>query len=204
MRRRDDRLYDTLRGNLAAHVRTPLPAGDLRHAAVTLAIVDDEAGAACFLLTRRASDLRAHGGQWALPGGRVDRGETPEQAARRELAEEVGLDEVEVLGLLDDYATRSGYRITPVITWAGPAQELTANPAEVAAIHRVPLTELERDDAPRFVSLPETDRPVIQMPIGERLIHAPTAAVLYQFREVCLHGRTTRVAHLDQPPFAWR
>ena len=157
-----------------------------------------------FLLTRRARSLRAHSGQWALPGGRADPGESITEAARREVFEEVGLTlgEDRVLGLLDDYPTRSGYLITPVVLWAGGAGEPTPNPDEVSSLHRVPLSEIDHE--PRFLTIPESDAPVIQVPLFDRFVHAPTGAVLYQFREVVLHGRTTRVAHLEQPVFAWK
>ncbi|MEV1293145.1 CoA pyrophosphatase [Pseudonocardia sp. NPDC049635] len=157
-----------------------------------------------FVLTRRARSLRAHSGQWALPGGRLDAGETAEQAARREVSEEVGLElgPDRVLGLLDDYPTRSGYVITPVVLWAGGAGEPVPNPDEVAELHRLPLAEIDRE--PRFLTIPESDAPVIQVPLFDRYVHAPTGAVLHQFREVVLHGRPTRVAHLEQPVFAWR
>lgn len=158
-----------------------------------------------FLLTMRAVDLSRHAGQWALPGGREDPGETAEEAALRELHEELGvrLDRGAVLGRLDDYVTRSGFVITPVVVWAGEV-ELEPNPAEVAHVFRVPLGLLDRPDAPRFVSIPESDRPVVQMPLLGTLVHAPTGAILYQAREVLLHGRTTRVAGLEQPVWAWR
>ena len=158
------------------------------------------------LLTRRAASLRNHAGQWALPGGRLDAGETPEQAALRELSEEIGLSlqPQAVLGRLDDYATRSGYVITPVLVWAGAARELVANPKEVASIHRLPVRELLRPDAPLLNQPRATEHPVLRMPVGERWIAAPTAAFLYQFREWLLLGRPTRVAHFDQPFFAWR
>ncbi|MBC3194558.1 CoA pyrophosphatase [Pseudonocardia sp. C8] len=157
-----------------------------------------------FVLTRRARSLRAHSGQWALPGGRIDAGETAEQAGRREVAEEIGLalGPERVLGLLDDYPTRSGYVITPVVLWAGGAGEPVPNPDEVAVLHRPPLAEIDRE--PRFLTIPESEAPVIQVPLFDRYVHAPTGAVLYQFREVVLHGRPTRVAHLEQPVFAWR
>ena len=162
--------------------------------------------ASALLLTRRASALRAHAGQWAMPGGRIDEGETPERAALRELSEEVGLElgPPQVLGRLDDYATRSGYVITPVVVWAGAAQDVRPNAAEVASIHRIPVQELLRADAPLLNHVRGATHPVLRMPIGERWIAAPTAAFLYQFREWCVFGRETRVAHFDQPVFAWK
>jgi mutator protein MutT len=162
--------------------------------------------APALLLTRRAETLRSHAGQWAFPGGRIDAGESPEQAALRELAEEVGVvrDAASVLGRLDDYATRSGYVITPVVVWVGAAHEAAPQEAEVASIHRIPLTEFLRDDAPLLNQVRGAEHPVLRMPVGERWIAAPSAAFIYQFRELCLLGRPTRVAHFDQPVFAWK
>jgi 8-oxo-dGTP pyrophosphatase MutT (NUDIX family) len=164
------------------------------------------AGGAAFLLCRRASRLRSHAGQWALPGGRLDDGETHMDAALRELDEELGLrlDPDSVVGLLDDYPTRSGYVITPVVLWGGADPQLEPAPDEVLAVYRIGLHAL-RDSEPRFISIPESDRPVVQLPLGNDLIHAPTAAILYQLREVALLGRPgVRVDHLEQPVFAWR
>jgi 8-oxo-dGTP pyrophosphatase MutT (NUDIX family) len=191
---------------LAAFPRTVIDVVAHRPAAVAVALCTDANGVDCFLLTRRASRMRNHAGQWALPGGRVDVGETVEEAARRELEEELGISigAADVLGLLDDYETRSGFVITPVVVWAGDAPELVPNPAEVARAYVVPVAELDRPDAPRFVSIPESPRLVVQMPLLGHLIHAPTAAVLYQLREVILRDRHTRVADLEQPVFAWR
>jgi len=191
-----------------------------RAAAVAVAIADEGHGAAlqgirepsgwsteaALLLTRRAGSLRAHAGQWALPGGRIDEGETPEQAALRELQEEVGLvlGEDSVIGRLDDFVTRSGYVITPVLLWAGEARALTPNPREVESIHRIPVTEFLRGDAPMLEQRDDSEHPVLRMPVGDSWIAAPTAAVLYQFRELCIWGRPTRVAHFEQPHFAWK
>lgn len=164
------------------------------------------AGGAALLLCRRAIRLSDHPGQWALPGGRIDPGETPVVAALRELDEEVGLrlGEDSVLGLLDDYPTRSGYVITPVIVWGGVSPALQPSPDEVRAVFRIGLHSL-RDREPRFLTIPESDRPVLQVPIGEYHVHAPTAAVLYQFRQVAMAGRAgERVDHLEQPVFAWK
>ncbi len=164
------------------------------------------AGGPAVLLTRRAAGLRSHGGQWALPGGRVEEGEEAVAAARRELREELGLDlgMSDVLGVLDDYGTRSGYVITPFVLWGGQDPGLVPDPSEVRSVHRISFRELSRPDSPRFVTIPESDRPVVQLPIGGDLLHAPTGAVLLQFRRVALEGVCERVADYEQPVFAWR
>ena len=182
------------------------PSTRLKRAAVAIALTSgDEPDETALLLTLRAADLRAHGGQWALPGGRCDEGETPIVAALRELREELGLDVADghVLGLLDDYPTRSGYLITPVVVWTAARARLLPNPQEVASVHRIALGTIERTDAFDFTVIPESTRRVIRFHHDSGLIHAPTAALIYQFREV-LAGRDTRVADLEQPVFAWK
>lgn len=164
------------------------------------------AGGAAFLLCRRAASLRAHAGQWALPGGRIDEGEDAVGAAIRETDEELGvrLPRDAVLGLLDDYPTRSGYVITPVVLWGGGRLDLRPAPDEVVAAYRIGLHNLLVEGSPRFISIPESDRPVVQLPLGRDLIHAPTGAVLLQLRLLGLEGDPSPVAELEQPPFAWR
>ena len=200
-------LAAAVRANLDAFSRAPVDgAATLRRAAVAVAVVRGADGRACFLLTRRAPSLSSHGGQWALPGGRIDDGESESEAALRELEEEVGIRAPAdwIVGMLDDYVTRSGYVITPVVLWCEDASETRANPREVAAVHSVPLDDLDRPEVPRVHHIEESDRPVLSIPLLGTYIHAPTAAVLYQFREVAFHGRSTRVAHFEQPVFAWR
>ena len=217
---RDDALRQQLSARLAAwSLHAPDEAG-LKRAAVALVVADEGPGSglwglsrsghwsteAALILTRRAANLRRHAGQWALPGGRIDEGETPEQTALRELQEEVGLllAPADVLGRLDTFITRSGFAITPVVVWAGPARRLRPNPAEVASVHRIPVQEFLRADAPMLEPLAGSEHPVLKMPVGDNWIAAPTAALIYQFREVCVLGRPTRVAHFEQPVFAWQ
>ena len=202
----DDALRERVSRHLGTFPRAALALEGRRHAAVALALVDDGDGRACFVLTRRAARLRDHAGQWALPGGRLDPGESPAQAALRELAEEVGLVAAgnAVLGALDDYPTRSGFVITPVVVWGGAGAELAPDPREVASVHRVPVDELAKPGVPHLRSIPESSRPVISIPLVGTQIHAPTAAILYQLYEVALAGRATRVVHYEQPVFAWR
>jgi 8-oxo-dGTP pyrophosphatase MutT (NUDIX family) len=194
------------RAHLTAFERRGAAPDGRRPAAVAVVLVPDATAQACFLLTRRAAGLRAHARQWALPGGRIDRDESPERAALRELEEELGvtLPERAVLGRLDDYPTRSGFVITPVVVWGDGAGEPSPNPSEVAAVYRVPLADLDDPAIPRLVTIPESDRPMIQVPLLGANIHAPTAAVIYQLREVVVHGRPTRVDHFEQPVWAWR
>ena len=221
-------LTDSLRGeferSLASFPVRQVSAGSdgkpLKRAAVALTILDLGNGAglsgfpefsewqshSAIVLTRRAGSLRSHAGQWALPGGRIDAGESVHEAALRELREEVGLDcdADAVMGRLDDVVTRSGYLMTPLVVWAGATKHLVPNPAEVSSAHRIPLTELLRDDAPILSPSSVSDNPELRMPIGDSWVAAPTASVLYQFRELCLLGRLTRVDQFEQPRFTWR
>lgn len=207
MRIRDLSFGDALRDAISQNLETfaPRMAAEPGHAAAvafTLVEADDQA---VFLLTQRAMHLRNHPGQFALPGGRIDPGESAETAALRELEEEVGiaLPPESVLGRLDDFVTRSGFAITPVIVWAEDAA-VSPNPAEVHAVFRIPISDLDRDDGPHLTRIPQSDRPVLSMPLLGDFVHAPTAVFLYQFREVALRGQPTRVDHFEQPLFAWR
>lgn len=213
-------LQQTLESNLSRFEYRTIDDADRKRAAVAMVVTNcqqsDDNGDlefeiesqdhAAFILTIRSSRLKNHRGQFALPGGRIDDGESAEQAALRELEEEVGIElgSDHILGRLDDYATRSGYVITPVVIWASKDIELVANPDEVELIHRIPLKELLRKDAPILENIPESPHPVLKMPVGKQWFAAPTAAIAFQFREVAMLGKSTRVAHFEQPYFAWR
>jgi 8-oxo-dGTP pyrophosphatase MutT (NUDIX family) len=216
MIRFDESLRAALAANLAAHERRVQPLEGRRHAAVAVVLVDSDpdrhagetlggAGGASLLLCQRALRMTRHAGQWALPGGRIEAGETPLEAALRELDEElsVRLEPQSVVGWLDDYATRSGFVITPAVVWGGANPTLNPARDEVLGVYRLSLRELV-DAEPRFIAIPESDRPVLQLPLGSELIHAPTGAVLFQLRQVGLLGRTgERVDEIEEPVFAW-
>lgn len=197
---------DQLRAEVGEALRTfprrSIAADGRRPAAVLIAIVEQD-GQQGIWLTERSPSLRAHAGQFALPGGKLDPGEDAIAAALRELHEELGvlLPDSAVLGLLDDYPTRSGYIMTPVVAWAENSPVPIPDPAEVAVLHWIPMSEL--DVEPRFTDIPGSDNPAIKLPLLGGHLHAPTAAILYQFREVVLRHRHTRVDHYDQPRFAW-
>ena len=202
-----DGLRARIEGNLAAFDRRPIDDAALRHAAVAIVIVDGAGGQAALLLTTRPAGLKRHGGQYALPGGKLDEGETAETAALRELEEELGLtlDGGRIIGKLDDYPTRSGFRVTPVVVWGGDAGAIRPDPDEVDQVYHIPLADLMSPGIPHLEPGPD-DHPILSAPLatlGHR-VFAPTAAMLYQFREVALLGRETRVAHYDQPAFAWK
>ncbi|MFT5447117.1 MAG: 8-oxo-dGTP pyrophosphatase MutT (NUDIX family) [Gammaproteobacteria bacterium] len=203
-------LRETMSLNLSEFERIPIDDAALRSAAVAIVVVEslDDHRQHDFLLTRRGGTMRRHRGQWALPGGRADEGENAQQTARRELAEELGLSVggEQVLGLLDDYPTRSGFCVTPVVIWGGRVETLQPDPDEVAAVYRVPLSDLEHPEIPTLERIPQSDRPVLSIPVAsiEQTVFAPTAAMIYQFREVALHARHTRVAEYEQPVFAWK
>lgn len=216
----DEKFLDEIKSNLSDFDAATIEEHDLKAAAVAVIVCDLAYGSgvsgmssyqtsqtdAALLLTKRSSKLRRHAGQWSLPGGRVDAGETLEETAIREVHEEINLklNPDQIIGRLDDFETRSGFVMTPILFWAGKLENLTPNLDEVDSIHRIPVSEFLRADAPMLSDSDHGDAPVLRMPVGDTWIAAPTAAILLQFREVCVLGKQTRVAHFDQPEFAWK
>jgi ADP-ribose pyrophosphatase YjhB (NUDIX family) len=166
-------------------------------------VLENGDGEASIPLCLRPTGLASHPGQFALPGGKLHSGERAEAGALRELGEELGLvaGAEAILGLLDDFDTRSGFTITPVVMWSSsPAGELRPSAAEVAELFLLKLSDLR--SAVRSAK-PGTSRAFcLELPWGP--VYAPTAAILYQFSEVGLDGRPTRVNKFYQPPFARR
>lgn len=113
---------------------------EVRPAAVLVGLVERKEGLSV-LLTRRSDTLRSHTGQVAFPGGRLDPGETPWEAALREAEEEVGLsrEHVSLAGLSTPYRTGTGFLVTPVVAFVPPDLPLTPNPHEVADIFETPF-----------------------------------------------------------------
>ncbi|MEM7195218.1 MAG: CoA pyrophosphatase [Pseudomonadota bacterium] len=203
-------LQYAIRRNLAETSVERIDSDCLRRAAVAIVVMEHPQypGLPCFALTRRVSRMSRHAGQYALPGGKLDRGETAQRAALRELEEELGLSvtENDIMGCLDDYATRSGFCITPVVMWAETAADIQPNPDEVAEVFYVPLCELENDGLIVLEPGESSERPVfsIDLPTIGHQIYAPTAAMIYQFYECGMNGNSIRVSHYDQPRFAWK
>jgi 8-oxo-dGTP pyrophosphatase MutT (NUDIX family) len=209
-----------IRANLARYGRQVTTAEGPRPAAVSVVlappVLEPAPGAAgtTFLLTRRTPRLNSHAGQYALPGGRLDLGEDALTAARRELHEELGIEAgpEQVLGVLDDLPTRSGYLVTPFVVWLGMAADLRPSPDEIAEVHHIPLGDLFAGPgvggsrgANRDLSADDLSGPSVFSLFIPTLGHdlfAPTAAIIDHFREVALMGRPTPAVRFGEPMFA--
>lgn len=195
-------LSERLRAAVETFPRHATPAAEgWRRAAVALTVLGASTAPRLLLLKRAA--LGTNAGQWALPGGRLEPGETAEAAALREAEEEVGLRGAEVVGLLDDFVADSGYVITPVVLIAPEPAPLTRNPAEVHSLHPIALERLLDARVRRWAIAPDGRRLQQLVLRHDMIVHAPTGAILWQFRELVL-GRHTRVAHVAQPEWTRR
>ena len=207
-----DATRERIRANLAGYGRQVVAPETLRAAAVSVVLARAADGAATFLLTLRTPRLNSHAGQYALPGGKIDPGEDALTAARRELHEELGVEAApeQVLGVLDDLPTRSGYLVTPFVVWLGEAAQPHPSPDEIAELHRVPLNDLfagrGRGGNRDLLADDTTGSAVFSLfipSLGHDLF-APTAAIMDHFREVALMGRPTPAVRFGEPRFAQR
>jgi 8-oxo-dGTP pyrophosphatase MutT (NUDIX family) len=180
---------------------------NLKRAAVGIILgeADDGSGEIAFLLTVRSSKMRSHAGQYALPGGRIEQGEDPVDTVIRESMEEIGLalSRDQVLGILDVYVTQSGYAVTPVVFATSRGAELNLNPDEVEEIFRIKLSDFSGDRSAEFFHEEEGGPRLIRLPIFDHHLHAPTAAMIYQFIEL-VGGRYQPVDTFGAPDFARR
>ncbi len=192
-----------LRKTMAANLRDfsrVASTGSLAAAAVAVVVMEGDE-VPCVPIFQRTSTMSRHAGQMALPGGRLHQGESAEQCAIRELHEEIGLsvDSEDVVGLLDDFDTRSGFTITPVVIWSNAeAAVLQPSRHEVAELYVIAVPELR--------AAVSAARPgeAFSLRLERVQVFAPTAAILYQFSEVALDGRAARVTDFYQPPFTHR
>ena len=205
-----DELHQQITDNISRLDRISIEGDEtLRRAAVAIVLTSaPDRDEACILLTRRPVTLKRHSGQYALPGGMLDPGEDALQAGLREMEEEVDLTLApsSLIGMLDDFGSRSGFCITPIVFWAGAQAVLDPAPDEVEMVFHIPLQELNDPRIPQMMDVEGTESPVFCAPlptVGHE-IYAPTAAMLYQFREVALRNVMTRVSHIEQPQFAWK
>ena len=192
-------LLDTMAANLRDFPRVP-STESLKPAAVAIVVMDCD-GVPSVPIFQRSSNMSRHAGQMALPGGRLHEGETTEECAIRELHEELGLRvrSDDVVGLLDDFDTRSGFTITPVVIWTD-AQTAGLQPSkfEVAELFVIAIPEL------RAAVSRAGPGQAFSLRFERVQVFAPTAAILYQFSEVALDGREARVTDFYQPPFTHR
>ncbi|RLV55349.1 CoA pyrophosphatase [Aeromicrobium phragmitis] len=174
--------------------------------AAAVAIVLFDAGdTARYCLIKRAKRGR-NAGQWALPGGKVEPGESSLDAALREAHEEVALDTSRstVLGRLDDFVTSSGFVISPYVVAAPRGWRPIAADEEVQGAFEFAIADLLRPDVVRWARVDDGPA-LLQMHVAAGVrIHAPTGAVLWQFRQTALHGDEVSIAELRQPLFTHR
>jgi 8-oxo-dGTP pyrophosphatase MutT (NUDIX family) len=175
----------------------PDPDRDVREAAVAIVLLPGADGHAELPVIMRNSSLRNHAGQFGLPGGRIEAGETPEVAARRELHEELGvrIPADGVVGRLAAADTRSGYRIHPVVLFCDREVTLRPDAVEVAEVHRITLDAVDH--------AVEHDAAMDALAVLGTVIFAPTGEILRRFRELGLHGRQPGPGW-PEPRFTWR
>ena len=175
------------KGDAALAILNALHGGKAKAAAVLVPVIAHP-GETTVLLTLRATGLRAHSGQIAFPGGRLDPDDaSPLAAALREAEEEIGLaaDHVRPLGYLDAYLSGTGYLVTPTVALVAPGAPLALNPDEVSETVEVPLGFL-MDPARHEIHSREWNGPLRRyyaIPFGDRYIWGVTAGIIRNLYE---------------------
>jgi 8-oxo-dGTP pyrophosphatase MutT (NUDIX family) len=194
-------LADTLTHGAERGARELAAQAERARAAVALTVVAGEGGEAEILVILRAAKLRRHAAQYGLPGGRIEAGEGIAETARRELAEELAIDVAaeDVLGGMPVVASRSGFKIAPVVLWVDHPVEPVPDPVEVQDVYRLPLAELAAARVHRLGG---------GLPVLGTVIFAPTGEILRAFRDLVLAGAGAGTLPddgvLSEPPFTWR
>ncbi len=164
-----DELQQQITDNISRLDRISIEGNEsLRQAAVAIVLTSaPDRDEACILLTRRPVTLKRHSGQYALPGGKLDPGEDALQAGLREMEEEIGLTLApsNLMGMLDDFGSRSGFCITPLVFWAGAHVALEPAPDEVEVVFHIPLEELNDSRIPQMMDVEGTQSPVFCAPL---------------------------------------
>jgi len=166
-----------LKEQLATEVElSPLPAGYVE-SAVLLPLWNQH-----LLLTQRSTSLPHHAGQISFPGGVLEQGEAPLEAALREAQEEVGLEPKSVvpLGFLPPVFSPRGFRVWPLVGWLSQEPVLRANPTEVAELFWVPLQELQEAPSWREFRL---GRWIWHYPWRDKDIWGVTGAIVHELLE---------------------
>lgn len=162
------------------HDWSAVPLTEFRAAAVLVAMTEREEPG--MLLLHRPSNMRAHPGQVAFPGGKIDPGESVVDAALREAWEELGIeiDKVRVVGTGDMYRTHSGYEITPVLATVPADIEIVPNPTEVAQWFEPPVRHMfaPENHIERWVDWEGGKRPYYEIPWREHNTWGVTAALI--------------------------
>ena len=178
-----------------AQLPTPALGKPLKPAAVLILLVNrGDAEGPCVLFTQRTAHLTDHAGQISFPGGRVeDDDRDPLHTALRETEEETGVDasRVDVLGILPEYSTGTGYLITPVVAWIDAPVDYRPDPTEVAECFEVPFSFLidTRNHRLESAMYKGRMRSYYAVPYHHRYIWGATAGMLVTLTRVIAHAR---------------